>query len=137
MHSWSTFGARTNHEQTWTHNIHHDPNLGEVTTFPLIILSGPSHRAYTQMSFYLGTLKLKVPKFLKLGLSRLCTLITFCADLWLRWALKHSCTLIKSFPTICATSPTHKEIKAILDFQWLGIKSAIWLLALFLAITYV
>jgi hypothetical protein len=35
MHSWNTFGAKTNHGQPWTHKIHHGPNLGEVTTFPL------------------------------------------------------------------------------------------------------
>jgi hypothetical protein len=25
MCNWSTFGARTNHGQTWIHKIHHDP----------------------------------------------------------------------------------------------------------------
>jgi hypothetical protein len=51
MHSWSTFGARTSHEHTWIHKIHHDSNLGETTTIPLIVLSMISHGGYTQMSF--------------------------------------------------------------------------------------
>jgi hypothetical protein len=41
MRSWNTFGART----------HHSPNLGEATTFPLIILFVLGHGANTQMSF--------------------------------------------------------------------------------------
>jgi len=52
------------HEQTWTHKIHHGPDLGEATTFPLIIFFMPS----PQMSFCPKTPKLQVPKFPKLGL---------------------------------------------------------------------
>jgi hypothetical protein len=37
VHSWNTFGAWTNHEQTRIHKNHHGPNLGEATTFPFII----------------------------------------------------------------------------------------------------
>jgi len=37
MHSWDTFGAWTNHGQTWIQKIHHDLDLGEATTFPLIV----------------------------------------------------------------------------------------------------
>jgi hypothetical protein len=54
MHNMSTFGARTNHEHTQIHKIHHSPNLGEATTFPLILLSMIGHGACTQMSFFLG-----------------------------------------------------------------------------------
>jgi hypothetical protein len=57
VHCWSTFGARTNHGQTQIHKIHHGPNLGETTTFPLIVFFVSSHRASTQMSFCLGTPK--------------------------------------------------------------------------------
>jgi len=39
MHSWSIFGAKTNHGQTWTHTTHHCPDLGEAITFPLIVFS--------------------------------------------------------------------------------------------------
>jgi len=55
VRSWSTFGARTNYEQTWTHKIHHGLNLGEVNTFPLIVFSMCGHRAYTQMLFCFGS----------------------------------------------------------------------------------
>jgi hypothetical protein len=51
MHSWNIFGARTNHEHTQTHKTHHNPNLGEVTAFPLIIFSMINHKGYIQMSF--------------------------------------------------------------------------------------
>ncbi len=57
VHSWNTFGARMNHEQTQTHKTHHDSNLGEATTFPLIVFSVLGHKANTQMSFCLGTPK--------------------------------------------------------------------------------
>jgi hypothetical protein len=57
MHSWNLFSAWTSHKQTWTHKIHNDPDLGEVTTFPLIIFYVPGHNANTQMSFCLETPK--------------------------------------------------------------------------------
>jgi hypothetical protein len=79
MHSWNTFGARTNHGQTQTHKTHHGLNSGEATTFPLIVFSMPSHRANTQVG---------VPKLLKLGLSQLWRPITLSVNLWLRWGLK-------------------------------------------------
>jgi hypothetical protein len=46
VHSLSTFSARTNHKQTRTHKTHktqHGSDLGEATTFPLIIYFVPSH----------------------------------------------------------------------------------------------
>jgi hypothetical protein len=49
MHSWNTFGAWTNHGQKKTHKIHHDPNLGEATTFPLIVLFVLGHIPYIQI----------------------------------------------------------------------------------------
>jgi hypothetical protein len=93
MRTWSTFGARTSHRQTRTHKIHkthHGPDLKEAITFPPIIFSVLGHGAYTQMSFCSRTLNLGVPRFPKLGLSRLWRPITLCADLWLRWGLKKS-----------------------------------------------
>jgi hypothetical protein len=41
MHSWSTFSARMSHGQIRTHKLHHGPNLGEATTFPLIVYYVP------------------------------------------------------------------------------------------------
>jgi len=71
MHSWHTFDARTNHGQTQTHKTHHSPDLGEATTFPLIVDSMPLHEAHIQMAFCFGTPKMGVPKFPKLGLPQL------------------------------------------------------------------
>jgi len=57
MHNWSTFGARTSHGQTRIHKTHHDPDLGEATTFPLIVYYVPLHEAHIQMAFCFGTPK--------------------------------------------------------------------------------
>jgi hypothetical protein len=51
MHSLNTFGARTSHGQIQTHKIHHGPDLGEATTFPLIIYFVPLHKGHIQMAF--------------------------------------------------------------------------------------
>jgi len=59
MYSWSIFGARMSHRQTWTHKTYHGPDLGEATTFPLIVFFVPGHEADTQMSFCSGTPKLE------------------------------------------------------------------------------
>jgi hypothetical protein len=55
MHNLNTFGARTNHMQTWTHKTHHGPDLGEATTFPFIVYFVPLHEAHIQMAFCPGT----------------------------------------------------------------------------------
>jgi hypothetical protein len=60
MRSWNIFGARTNHMQTRTHKIQHGPDLGETTTFLIIVFSVSGHGANTQMSFCFETFKLKV-----------------------------------------------------------------------------
>ncbi len=39
------------HEQTQIHKTHHDPNLGEAITFPLIVFFVLGDGANTQMSF--------------------------------------------------------------------------------------
>jgi hypothetical protein len=59
--SWSTFDARTNHEQTQIHKTHHGSDFGEATT-----LDSPK------------------PKFPKLRFAQLWGLITLSADLRLR-----------------------------------------------------
>jgi hypothetical protein len=59
MHSLSTFGVRMNHGQTQTNKTHHDPNLGEATTFFLIVYYAPLHKAHIQMAFFPGTPKME------------------------------------------------------------------------------
>jgi hypothetical protein len=63
-------------------------DLGEATTFFLIILSMISHKGCIQNSFFP---KLRVPKFSKLGLLALWRPITYRVDLRLTWGLKQSC----------------------------------------------
>jgi hypothetical protein len=46
VHSLNTFGARTSHGQIQIHKTHHSLDLGEATTFPLIIYSVPLHEAH-------------------------------------------------------------------------------------------
>jgi hypothetical protein len=92
MHRWNTFCAWTSHGHTWIHKIHHNPDLGEATTFPFIILSIISHGGYTQTSFCFGIPKLGVLKFLKLRLLKLWKPIISCTDLRLRWNPKQSCS---------------------------------------------
>jgi hypothetical protein len=60
MHSWIIFGAWMSHEHTQTQRTHHDMNLGEITTFPLIVFFMISHEGYTQMSFCPDTPKLGI-----------------------------------------------------------------------------
>jgi hypothetical protein len=55
VHSWTTFGAWINHEQTRTHKTHHGLDLGEATTFLLVVNSVLGHKTNTQMSFCPGT----------------------------------------------------------------------------------
>jgi hypothetical protein len=57
MHGWNTFGAQANHGQTQIHKTHHDLDLGEAITFPLIIYFVSGHETSTQMSFCLGSPK--------------------------------------------------------------------------------
>jgi hypothetical protein len=46
------FGVKTSHRQTQIHKTHHGPNLGEATTFPLIVYFVPLHEAHIQMTFW-------------------------------------------------------------------------------------
>jgi len=48
-----------NHRQTQTHKIHHNLDLREVTTFPLIVFFVHGHEGNIQMSFCPWTPKLE------------------------------------------------------------------------------
>jgi len=85
-------GARTSHGQTRTHKIHHGLNLGEATTFPLMVFFMFGHRASTQNVILSRDSQVGVSKFPKLGLARLWRLITLCENLELKWGLKQSCS---------------------------------------------
>ncbi len=60
MHSWNIFSAWMNHEHTRTHKTHHCMDLGEATTFPLIIFFVIRHGGYIQMPF--GPRTPKIPE---------------------------------------------------------------------------
>jgi hypothetical protein len=57
VHSLNIFGVKTNHGQTRIHKTHHGPDMGETTTFPLILYYVPLHKAHIQMAFCPGTPK--------------------------------------------------------------------------------
>jgi hypothetical protein len=61
MHNLSTFGVRMSHGQTWIHKTHHDPNLGEATSFPFIVYYVLLHEAHIQMAFCLEIPKVGTP----------------------------------------------------------------------------
>jgi hypothetical protein len=63
-------------------------DLGEATTFPLIIFFMPSHGAYTQMSFCPKTPKLGVFKFPKLGLLVILKALNFLCKLSIEMRVK-------------------------------------------------
>jgi hypothetical protein len=91
VRSWNIFCAKTNHGQH-THKSHHGLNLGEATTFPLIIYSTPLHRAHIQMAFLSRDSRMGVSKLHQLGLLQLWSPITLWADLKSRCSLKQSCS---------------------------------------------
>jgi hypothetical protein len=76
MHSLSTFGARMRHGQIQTYKTHHGPDLGETTTFPLIVYFVPLHEAHIQMTFCPETPKWG-PKISKVGIPTTFGPITF------------------------------------------------------------
>jgi hypothetical protein len=135
--SWNTFGARTNHGQTWTYKTHHNSDLEEATTFPFIVFSMPNHRTCTQMSF---CPKLGVPKFLKLELLQLSRPITSWANLLLKWSLKQSCSphqeLSKDTWYVICTQ-VNQGNSQLLVFGSQILVFGIWLPTLFLAPTYI
>jgi len=93
MHSWSTFGARTSHGQTQTHKTHHGLDLGEATTFPLIVYFVPFHVAHIQIAFCPKTLKWEFQNSQSWDSRNFRGPITLRANLKLRWSLKQSCSL--------------------------------------------
>jgi phage-related protein len=54
MYNWNTFGVQTSHMHTQTHKTQQSPNLGEVTTFPLIVFSVINQGATSKCHFVLG-----------------------------------------------------------------------------------
>ncbi len=80
VHSWNIFGVRTNHEQTRIHKNHHDPNLGEATTFtPYNILYASPQSAHPNGILFQDS-QVGVLKLPKLGFPQLWNPITCVLD---------------------------------------------------------
>ncbi len=93
VHNWSIFGAQTNHKHTQIHKVHHGPDLGEPTTFPLIVFSVLKHGVAPKCHFVSKSPKLRFSQFWKP--------IIFHVDLRLGWGLKRSCNLRRN---LCSMS---------------------------------
>ncbi len=63
---------------TWTHKTHHGPDLGEATTFPLIVYSVTLHGAHIQMAIFPGTPKWEFRNYFALFTFVLCCLLSLC-----------------------------------------------------------
>jgi hypothetical protein len=82
-------GRATGNTNTKTH---HSSDLGEATTFPLIVYSAPLHGAHIQMAFLSRDSRERVSKLRQLGLSQLWSPITLRANFGSRCGLKQSCS---------------------------------------------
>ncbi len=92
MHNWSTFGARTSHEQTRTHKTHHGPNLGESHHLPPYNIFCASPQGPHPNGFLSQDSQMEVSKLPKLRLLQLWSPITLCANLRSQWGLNQSCS---------------------------------------------
>ncbi len=79
----------------WTHLTHHGSDLGEDTTFPLIVFSGALRRGYIQMALFPGTPGLEsrnCPEIVPIGVPGLWELITPDFRIGSRRGLNQSCS---------------------------------------------
>jgi hypothetical protein len=91
VRSLNVFYARTSHGQTWTHKTQHGLDLGEATTFPLIVYYVLGHETTPKCHFVPG-LPSGTPEIPKVRTPTTFGPITSCVDLLLRWSLKHKCS---------------------------------------------
>ncbi len=78
---------------TLDHETHHGPDLGEATTFPLIVFSTALRRGYIQMPLFPKTPKLEsrnCPEIVPIGVSGLWELITPDCEVWSQWGLNQT-----------------------------------------------
>jgi hypothetical protein len=94
VHSWNIFVTHMNYGHTRIHKIHHNLNLEEAITFPLITFYVIRHGLHPNVIFP-RTHKLGVTKFMKLRFSPFWRPITSCVDFQLKRGLKQSCSLGK------------------------------------------
>jgi hypothetical protein len=95
MHSWNTFGTRTNHGQPKATSDSQDspwPELGGSHHLPLYSILYASPRGSHPNRFLSRDSQMGVPEFLNSRLSQFWGFITFFTDLRLRWGLNQSCS---------------------------------------------
>ncbi len=113
VHCWNIFGARTNHGHTQfhkIHKIHHDLDLGEATTFPIIMFSVTRHKGYMQMTFFTRFPSWKYPNSWNWDSCHFgCPKLLVQTFDWSETERK-VVAFIKSFPMICGTFFTYTSL---------------------------
>jgi hypothetical protein len=95
---------------TRTHKIHHNADLGEATTFPLIVYSTALHGGYIHMVIFPGTPKLEswnCPEIVPVRALGLWELITLDCGVWSRRGPHQSC----SSPRELSNAVSHSRIR--------------------------
>jgi hypothetical protein len=116
VHSWSTFGAKMSHGQIRIHKIHHSPDLGEATTFPLIVYFVPLHEAHIQMAFCFETPRWESRNSQNWDSMTLGPHNFVCRPPIEMTFESKVVALVESFSMVCCMPPARKEIGLILDF---------------------
>jgi hypothetical protein len=111
-HSWCWDKPRA----TRTHLTHCGPNSREATTFPHIVFSGFAHGNYIQMTFCPGTAKEESRNYP--GLDSRDFGSSWLPNQTFDWdeVSRKLVALLKSFPTVCHTSPAQTGVRLIPDF---------------------
>jgi hypothetical protein len=92
MHNWNTLGAWMSHEHTQIHKTCHNSNLGEATTFPLIIFSMIGQKATPKCHFSQDP-QVKSPKILKIGTPAILEAHNFLCRPSIKLMSKKNCSL--------------------------------------------
>jgi hypothetical protein len=96
VHNWNFFGAGTSHGQTQTHKSHHNRNLGEATTFPLIVYSVVTTGLTSKWCFVIGLLS-GSPEIPTTMTPMTLGFMIMCVNFWLKWGLKKICNPCREF----------------------------------------
>jgi hypothetical protein len=122
VHRWNIFGALMNHKHSQTHKTHHSLDLGEGTTFLLIIFLLIHHEGYHPNGVFPKTPKSRISQFPKLGFSPLWMPIISFENFRLRWNLKqnYSKITVEFFSTICGTLVNTCNSRWFLTFSGRG-----------------
>jgi hypothetical protein len=110
------------------------PGLGGSHHLPPYSILCSSPRRLHPNGYFSRDSRVGVPKSRQMGLPGLWSPITLRADLGSRCGLKQSCSSYRELPMPSCTPESHIRKRSIPDFLWSGVKLAIRLPTLLLAI---